>query len=155
MALQTWKCTNCEEQFKAGDWHCKSGEAHVVENKTYYVTDAPADRRDCKNARLVIHNIIPEKRETSGVDVKVIPGVHVEFIRGQYATDDPQLQMGLDKHKGVLSGPEGMKAWEQVYFSDAEKQELNRIRLKGENSRLEAENNRLLAEIQAKQKKAS
>jgi hypothetical protein len=53
----------------------------------------------------------------------------------------------------VLSGEEGRKEWERVYFSDTEKLELNQMRLKGENQRLENENNPLLVEIQSKSKR--
>jgi hypothetical protein len=149
MALAKWKCVNCGIEFEAGDWFCKSGEPHTIETKKYYVLDAPSDKRDCKNARLQILNVVPEHRENvPGGDTRVVPGIHVEFVRGLYETDNPQLQMALDKRRNVLSGDEGKREWERVYFSDAEKSEMEQMRLRGEITRLQQENNRVLAEQQ-------
>lgn len=155
MALQKFNCLNCEKEFEAGDWYCKDGSLHRVQSKIYYVIDAPADRRDCKNSRLMILNLIPERQETRGNDIVRVPGKHVEFVRGLYETDDPQYQIALDKRNNVFHGDEGRKLWENAYMSDAEKQQLDKIRLQGEVNRLQVERNQLLAEVQASKKKSA
>src|SRR6185312_3150118 len=111
--------------------------------------------RDCKSARLQILNVIPERvsPQADGT-TKVTPGLHVEFIRGRFETADPQLQMILDKRQHVYHGEEGKKQWESDYFSDNEKVEIEKARMRGEMSRLETERNELLEQVK-KMKKAS
>jgi len=124
-----------------------------LENKVYYMLDAPAYKEDCKYSRTIVCNIIPEKRENRGMDQITIPGVHVEFVRGLYETNDPQLQVGLDSRKNIFSGDEGRARWESVYLSDSEKQEMDKMKLRAEITRLQQEKNNLLAEVQAKAKR--
>ena len=155
MALATFSCTNCQKTFEAGSWFCKSGEPHTVASKTYYVLDAPADKRDCKNARLQIMNIIPERSITEpGGHTRVMPGHHIEFIRGLFETDNPQIQLALDKRRNVHYGEEGKKLWEAAYFSNEEKAEFERLRLNREITRLQNENNALLNKVMAEKEVA-
>lgn len=153
--LAKYHCTNCEKDFEAGSWQCASGEHHTVLAKTYYVLDAPADKRDCKNARLQMLNVIPEGKVMRGNDAVVVPGTHIEFVRGIFSTDNPQIQMALDKRGKVFSGDEGRKMWEAAYFSNEEKKELEAIELKGKVARLENERNDLLAKVQAQARKSA
>lgn len=152
MALQKFHCLNCDKDFESGNWNCASGETHIVAEKTYYVRDAPADKRDCKNARLNMNNVIPESKVMEGQDTIVVPGVHIVFVRGQYETNNPRIQMNLDKRHNVYQGESGLKQWEQDYFSDAEKVELRERALKAQISRLENEKNSLLADVQNRTK---
>lgn len=155
MALAKFKCLNCEKEFEAGSWKCADGSDHIVAEKTYYVRDAPADKRDCKNARLQILNVVPESKVILGGDTHIIPGSHVEFVRGRYATQSPQLQIGLDRHKGVFSGPEAEAQWKDDYLSDDEKVRMRDINQKALISRLENERNDLLSKVQAQVKRTA
>lgn len=154
MALAKFKCLNCNKEFEAGDWNCASGEAHTVESKRYYVMDAPMDRRDCKNARLQMLNVIPEGKIMRGQDSHVVPGTNIEFVRGVYETDNPHIQMALDKRNKVFHGEEGKKMWEAVYYSNEEKRELEAMELRGKVQRLENERNSLLDQVKNSKKVA-
>jgi len=152
MAIAKFHCLNCEKDFEAGDWNCSDGSGHIVKDKTYYVLDAPMDKRDCKNARLQMLNVIPEGKITRGTDTHVVPGTNIEFVRGLYSTNNPHIQMALDKRNKVFQGEEGRKMWEAVYFSNEEKKELEVLNLKAQNQRLENERNSLLQQVQDKAK---
>ena len=154
MALQKWTCTRCDNDFQAPEWHCADGHAHTVKSKTYYMLDAPADKRDCKFSQTVVCNVVPERREVRGTETIVIPGTNVTFVRGLFETDDPQLQIGLNNRKHILQGQDGLVRWQEAYFSDQEKQELEQMKLKAEITRLQSEKNQLLAEVQAKTRKS-
>lgn len=157
MALPVWKCTDCEKEFRAGNWDCASGAGHRVEVKRYYMNDAPTvpalvngqlvvNKRD--SATLVM-NIPPEERvkDAGGVE-RVIPGGAVQFIRGMYSTDNPREQFWLDKKKGIFSGDEGQKIWEAAYLNDQEKFEIERMQFEAARTRLENERNSLLEQVQ-------
>lgn len=153
MALLKFTCTRCEKDFEAGSWECQSGESHIVADRTYYMLDAPSDPNDRIHSRNLICNVIPEKQETRGNDIVRIPGVHIEFVRGKFATTDPQIQMRLEQRKNILWGDEGKKRWENNYYTDKEKSNLASMELQAKISRLENENNKLLAEVQGKAKR--
>jgi len=155
MALAKFHCLTCEKEFEAGNWKCGSGEDHVVAEKTYYVRDAPTDKRDCKHARLQMLNLIPESKVILGGETHIVPGTHVEFIRGQYATCNPQLQMALDKRKGVFWGKEAEAQWKEDYLSDDEKVRMRDINQKALIARLENERNSLLQQVQDKARKSA
>jgi len=155
MALRKFHCLNCDKEFDAGDWMCKSGEAHVVTSKRYYMTDAPFDKRDAKHSRTMICGVIPETKEMRGQDQVVVPGINVEFVRGMYETQDPHIQMRLDNRPGVLQGEEGKAAWEAAYLSKEERSEFEQNKLRTELDRLQADNNRLLAQIQEQKQRKS
>ena len=154
MAIAKFHCLNCDKDFEAGNWYCSSGEPHTVPEKTYYVRDAPVDKRDCKNARLQMLNVIPESKVILGGDTHVVPGTHVEFVRGMYSTSNPQLQMNLDKRPHVASGDAGKVQWEQDYFSNEEKNAMALIAQNARIVRLENENNKLLQQVQNQKKVA-
>jgi hypothetical protein len=151
--LQKFKCSRCDKDFTAGDWLCGDGYPHEVKSKVYYMLDAPAYKEDCKFSRTVVCNVIPERKEMRGLDSITIPGVHVEFVRGVFETADPQLQVGLDSRKNIFTGEDGRAKWEVCYLSDTEKQEMDKMKLRAEVTRLQQEKNALLADIQARAKK--
>jgi hypothetical protein len=152
MALQKFDCLRCEKKFEVGDWLCASGESHIVKPETYYVLDAPMDKRDCKNARLQMLNVIPEGKIMRGQDAHVVPGTNIEFVRGLYSTDNPHIQMALNNRHNVFRGEEGRKMWEAVYFSNEEKRELEAMELRGKVQRLENERNTLLEQVKSRAK---
>lgn len=156
MALQEFKCTECEKKFKAGDWTCVTGENHKVAPKRYYMNDAPTVpamiggvMRVDKHAATLVLNIPPETRFAGHDGVQqVIPGGSAQFIRGMYETADPEKQFWLDKHKGMCTKAE----WEAAYLNDDEKMYIERQELAAERSRLEAERNSLLEMTQQRQR---
>ena len=155
MPLEKWTCTACEKEFLAGEWNCPVGVNHVVEVKEYFILDAPADHNDRIHSRNLICNVIPEKQETRGNDIIRVPGVHAEFVRGKFATSDPQMQMHLNKRKNILSGPAGEKAWEGNYLTDKEKSFRKEMDLQAQITRLQADKNELLAKVQAGARKSA
>lgn len=157
MALPTWKCLECEKEFRAGSWTCASGAGHKVASKRYYMNDAPTvvtmvnnkptvNKRD---SQTMIMNIPPEGR-TTGPDgnERVIPGGNVLFVRGLFETTDPVQQFWLDQHKGVFSGDHGKAIWEAAYLNEDEKLQMDRMQFEAERTRFEAERNSLLEQVQ-------
>lgn len=157
MALAKYHCTRCEADFTAGDWHCKTGEVHVVAPETYYVMDAPAIKTDAqamKSSGLIMANVLPEQRIIKGNDVQVVPGTNVHFVRGTHSTTDPRIQDALNQRKGVHRGPEGIALWEKEYLTASEKSDINDARQKKYIERLENERNSLLEQVKEKAKPA-
>lgn len=155
MALAKFHCEKCEQDFTAGDWMCKSGDAHVVPTEIYYVMDAPSDKTDVqamKSASTTMCNLIPERKMTNGNEVVIIPGRDVKFIRGSYSTPDPQLQNALNQRAKVFRGDEGKKMWEREYLTKDEKSEMERLRQTAYINRLENDKNELLEKLKEKSK---
>jgi len=158
--MQTsWKCLECGKKFGVGEWACADGVSnHRVEQKEYLMDDAPTDpghperggADSLRDGRTRICNMPPDKRAVNREgEVQVIPGGYVEFVRGRYATDNPELQYLLDK-KGGFCTPE---RWAQVWLSQGQQMELERNRLAALSARLESQQNELLA--QTKQRVAN
>ena len=151
MALKTWKCLECEKEFKTPNWICATGTNHVVEKKRYYMNDAPtvadASGRIDKHSTTQILNIPPERR-TTGPDgnEKVIPGGSVWFVRGIYETDDPEKQHWLDAKGGWCSEQE----WQAAFLNMQEKMQLKELDLAAREQRLQYEKNELLASVKAR-----
>lgn len=142
--IKEFKCLECDKTFKAGDWDCFPGRPHVVEHKTYYMDDAPFDKRSCKDSRTIIENLVPERTGVDGTGRSTpIPGRQIVFSRGVYGTDSPQEQFYLDNRKGLCT----KERWEEVYFSDVEKFELQKQKLRADQERLEKDKNDLLAKV--------
>ena len=153
MALPTWKCLECEKQFKAGEWNCTSGAGHRVATKRYYMNDAPTVPARIngvmtvdKHSATLVMNIPPETKsmDAAGVE-RITPGGTAQFIRGMYETDDPQKQFWLDKKHGLCNEAE----WQAAFLNDQEKMNLREIELAARESRLEARENSLLEKVQA------
>jgi hypothetical protein len=161
MALKKFKCLRCDKEFEAGSWNCADGKSHLLEIKTYYMLDCPfvpkdgGDPRIRERAHVQVLNVVPESKRTVGTDVFIIPGTHVDFYGGRFSTADPALQYGLDNHPKVFHGEEGMRLWENNYYTEPEKRERENTKLKGEISRLENERNTLLQQVQEKAKKVA
>lgn len=159
MALKTWKCLECEKEFKDGDWEpCGAeGVKHRVQSKQYFMDDAPThvETKDGKpyinkgTSRTTVLNVPPERKVRDGDDLRIIPGGSVEFVRGRFTTDDPEIQFYLEKKKNLCDETR----WNEVYLNDDEKMALERMALKAERSRLESERNELLKMVQDQNKR--
>lgn len=155
MALTKMHCLNCDKDFKPGDWECMPGVSHEVPRKTYYMDDAPTvvqydalnNRHpyiDKKSARTLVLNIPPERKEQSGDEFIRIPGGSVEFVRGLYETSNPEIQFYLDRKAGLCT----KERWEEVYLNDDEKLQMQQMKVRADQARIQHENNELLRKIQ-------
>ena len=153
-------CLNedCEHpDFNPPNFECFPGMKHLVENKRYYMADAPTVRewRDGMPfinkgaARTVVLNIPPEKQIREGENVTRIPGGSVEFVRGLFETTDPEIQFYLDRKDGLCS----KERWEEVYINDDERAQMRNMELKAREQRLQDRENELLSMVK-KQKSA-
>jgi hypothetical protein len=147
--LPTWKCVVCGKKFTVGEWTCQDGTSnHTVEMKEYLMDDAPSDpghpaqggMDSLRDGRTRVCNMPPDKKVVLNGEVTIIPGGYVEFVRGRYSTDNPEIQYLLDK-KGGFCTPE---RWAQVWLSQGQQFELERQRLSALSARLENERNELL-----------
>lgn len=154
MAFQTWKCVNCENEFKVGEWACLDGNNHVVAEKTYRSLDAPSDpstRNDSlKHGRTVVCNIPPPTRVVEGNDTKMVGEGSVEFVRGRFFTSDPVQQYWLDKRPEYNCTED---QWKSVWYSDTEQLAIGKMELAASQQRLEVERNELLAQVKEQQKR--
>jgi hypothetical protein len=146
---QEWKCLECSKKFGVGQWLCADGISnHRVEEKTYRVLDAPSDpstkNDSLKDGRTVVCNIPPPHRVMEGNDAKWVGEGSVEFIRGRYATTDPEKQYWLDK-KPTYNATE--EQWRAMWFSDAAQLEIGKLELAAARQRLENERNELLSQV--------
>ncbi|HXF14700.1 MAG TPA: hypothetical protein VN517_16205 [Terriglobales bacterium] len=153
---QQWKCTACGKKFGIGEWKCADEISnHVVEEKTYRSADAPSDpghpanggmdsRRD---GQTVVCNIPPARKMGEGADVRWVGEGSVTFIRGRFATSDPEQQYWLDKKPGYNVTEE---QWAAAWLSDGQKLEMEKMQLKAERQRLENDRNELLAQTKQK-----
>src|SRR4051812_18273291 len=96
---------DCGKQFEFGNWECWPGVKHKVAAKTYYCADAPAinpaDNEQTVQAALrasrnIIHVIPPTRVLGVNGITENVEHPPVVFRRGQYSTDDPQLQYFLE-----------------------------------------------------------
>lgn len=169
MADKTMQCIgDCGKQFEFGNWECWPGVKHKVASKSYYCADAPAinpaDNEQTVRAALsasrnIIHVIPPTRVAGANGLTETVEHPPVTFRRGQYSTDDPQLQYFLEygTAKRHLCTEE---RWYEVYHTVTQKQFAINKRLneqakeydarKGEIERKEKEVNELLAELKSK-----
>jgi len=159
MALKTWKCVNCGKEFKVGEWLCADNLTnHIVETREYLLADAPTDPghperggMDSKrDGRTRIGNIPPPQKVMEGDEVKWVGEGYVEFIRGRYATSDPQQQYWLERKGGFCSEAE----WQAVWLSQSQQLELKEMSLKAREQRLENDRNELLTQVKQRTEKA-
>ena len=150
MAIPKWKCLNCDKEFSVGDWTCRDGISnHKVEEKVYLMDDAPSDpghaekggMDSLRDGRTRICNVPPDKVVLRNGETALIPGGYVEFIRGRFASDNPEIQYCLDKKGGFCSEDR----WNQVWLSSNQQLEMERMKLAAERQRLENDRNELLA----------
>lgn len=158
--LPTWKCETCSKKFSVGEWTCADGQSnHVVERKEYLLADAPTDPghptqggMDSKrDGRTRICNIPPDKAIVVNGEVTRVPGGYVEFVRGRFATSDPEVQYYLEKTRGASFCSEAQ--WEQAWLSQGQQLSLERGKLDAMKQRLESERNELLAQTKQRVEK--
>lgn len=154
--LPTWKCLTCGKDFKVGEWTCADGQAnHVVAEKQYRSLDAPSDPGHPANGgmdskrdgRTRVCNIPPDKHVLRNGEMALVPGGSVEFIRGRFATTDPEVQYYLDKRPSYNATEE---QWEAAWLSDSQRLQLDKMRFAAEKQRLENDRNDLLAQVKQK-----
>lgn len=155
MAIPKWKCLVCAKEFSVGEWTCLDGVSnHVVEEKTYLMDDAPSDpghadkggMDSLRDGRTRICNVPPDKVVLRNGETALIPGGYVEFIRGRFATSNPEVQYALDKKGGFCSE----ERWQQVWLSQAQQFELREMQLRAREQRLENDRNELLSQTKQK-----
>lgn len=160
MALPTYHCLECEKTFKAGDWACgATGQNHVLAPKRYYMDDAPTvtewrDGRPFINkaaSRTQVLNIPPERKEQNGDEFIRIPGGSVEFVRGMFETTNPELQFYLDRKAGLCT----YERWKEVYWTDDEKINEQKMEIQAAQNRLQSERNELLEKVRAMENQGS
>jgi hypothetical protein len=157
MSLATWKCLTCSKDFTVGEWACVDGQSnHLVERREYLLADAPTDAghpasggMDSKrDGRTRVCNIPPDKHVVINGEVHIQPGGYVEFIRGRFSTDNPEIQYCLDKKGGFCTEAQ----WENAWLSQSQQLQIERGKLDALKTRLENERNELLAQTREKVK---
>lgn len=147
-------CLECDKDFKPGDWQCLPGIQHRVPAERYYMDDAPTvpewrDGRPFINkgaSRTQILNIPPEKQIREGEQVTRIPGGSIEFVRGMYETEDPEIQFYLDRKQGLVTEAR----WREVYLNDDEKLQMSKLELAAREQRVAERENELLTAVKSK-----
>jgi hypothetical protein len=155
VSLPVWKCNVCGKKFSVGEWTCADGQSnHVVEMKEYLLADAPTDPGhpanggvdSLRDGRTRICNIPPDKQIVRNGEVSIIPGGYVEFIRGRFSSDNPEIQYCLDKKKGWCSEEQ----WNTAWLSQNQRLDIKTMQLQALEQRLENQQNELLAQQKAK-----
>ena len=156
MALQTWKCLECNKTFKVGEWKCADGGNHKVEPKTFRSLDAPVAPGRYEGTPPVVRgkttvcNIPPPHKEMEGMESRWVGEGSVEFINGVYITDDPEKQYYLEKKGPGYNATE--EQWNAVWLTSDEKLAKKEMELRAREQRLENDRNVLLEKTKAKVK---
>jgi len=133
---QSWTCLVCSKPFTVGEWLCSDGHTnHIIAEKQYRSLDAPSDpghaaqggQDSLRDGRTRVCNIPPDKQVIVNGELRMVPGGYVEFIRGRFATTDPEIQYYLDKRAAYNATEE---QWEAAWLSTGQKFDLERMRLK-------------------------
>ena len=156
MAIEKMHCTECEKDFKPGDWECMPGVYHTVPTKRYFMDDAPTVAEIRDGARFInkgisqtqILNIPPERQIREGDQITRIPGGSVTFVRGLYETSNPEIQFYLDRKSGLCTEAR----WREVYLNDDEKTQIKNLELAAREQRLADRENDLLASVKGRQR---
>jgi hypothetical protein len=155
LAGTIWKCQECGNEFGVGDWLCNDGATnHVVESKEYLMDDAPSDPGHAaiggadalRDGRTRVCNIPPDKTVLRNGETALIPGSYVEFVRGRFSTTNPEIQHYLNKKGGFCNEAR----WRQVWLSQEQQFELDKMKLAADRQRLENDRNELLSQVKAK-----
>ncbi len=160
--LQTWKCLTCSKKFSVGEWACADGLSnHVVEEREYLLNDAPSDpghvapgstiNITLREGRTRICNIPPPKKVMEGNDVRWVGEGHVEFLRGEFHTTDPEIQYWLDKRGGFCT----REQWNRSWLTEGQQLGLERLEVEAMRGRLENERNDLLAQVKQQKSNAA
>ncbi len=157
-------CIRCEAEFnpQKAEFSCPTGQPHLLPVKIYYIDDAPADPGpfimtphgpqatggNRKHSQTIMCNIIPEKTILRDGQPHIQMGQNVTFVRGMFSTDVAELQFYLDirERDGGLCNKE---RWEQVYLTDYQRLELEKMNLAAREQRLEQGESRLLQQVKS------
>lgn len=153
----SWKCLSCGKTFGVNEWTCQDGvNNHVVEEKLYHSLDAPTDPghgpggkplETSSYGQLVVCNIPPPRKIMEGSDVKWVGEGNVVFVRGRFATSNPEQQYWLNK-KPSLNFSE--KDWREKWLSQKQNLDLREVEMQAREQRLENDRNELLAQTKQK-----
>lgn len=157
-------CTRCEMEFnpQKAEFHCPTGQPHLLPVKIYYMDDAPADPGpyimsphgpvatgdNRKHSQTVLAGLIPEQMVIRDGQSHIKPGKNVTFVRGMYSTTNAEEQFYLDirQRDGALCTKE---RWEQVYLTDYQRLELDKMNLAAREQRLEQSESKLLQQVKS------
>lgn len=122
-----WKCVGeCSKEFEFGDWECHPGVPHEVEQKTYYLNDAPhcdfkrdPDGLAFKSSRNNVY-VLPHKRVNDETGSRIVERPALLFIRGQYSTRNAEEQYFIERAKIDV----GYDRWFDAYHTPTQKQNL-------------------------------
>jgi hypothetical protein len=125
LKARNWKatCLVCGKTFGYADgFQCDAQPGkHVIQNKEYYHLGAGhiqsiRDRR-MFTPSLNLKSDIEVRDKVTG-QISRIEGLIVHFREsGRYDSSDPEEQYYLDMHHGVVSGMEGLAAWDKMYLT--------------------------------------
>lgn len=124
LKARDWKttCIVCGKTFGFADgFECESQPGrHVVAPKEYYHLGAGhiqsiRDRRGWSPSLNLVSDI--EVRDKVTGNITRIEGLIVRFRDGKYESTDPMEQYHLDMHPAVMSGQDGLAAWEKMYLT--------------------------------------
>jgi hypothetical protein len=123
LRAKNWEavCMVCGNRFKYPDFDCPAQPGrHVVDMREYYHLgaghiQAMRDRRDFSPTLNLVADI--EVRDKITGQITKLEGLLVHFQHGKYQSTDPLEQYHLDMHPAVMTGSEGLTAWEKMYMT--------------------------------------
>jgi hypothetical protein len=145
-------CLTCKQGFDYPDWKCaRQPGNHNIPEKTYYHLGG-GHIQNVRDRRMFAPRIVLnpgfESLSKTGDNVTV-DRLEIEFNAGGiYTTSEPSEQYFLDKKPGIVSGDEGLAAWQKMYLTQEQRNGI----LKAEAEDLERrvkESNDLLAKAKA------
>jgi hypothetical protein len=150
-----WKCIGeCKKEFAFGDWECFPGVNHEVEEKTYYLNDAPhcdfkldPNGIALRSSRNNVY-VLPSKRIQDETGVRFEERAPVLFVMGRYSTRNPEIQYFMERAKIDV----GYDRWYDAYHTPTQKMNIKENQLRERERALNAaleEKNELLAKKQA------
>ena len=160
MKVRNWKnrCLACGLEFTYADgFDCAAQPGrHTVESKEYYHLGAGhiqniRERRKFSPTLNLKSDM--EVRDKITGQISRVEGVLVHFREGgKYETSDPQEQYYLDMHPAVMSGKEGMDAWDRMYLTQDQQTQKAQSQLQ-ELQRQIRDSNALLDRVKSKGEK--
>ena len=150
------KCQVCNQEFQFKDgFDCKMQDGkHTVETRTYYhlggrtVNDEKTRRFW---APLIILRPAREGKDPITGEVRNLGGLSVQFGQsGVYTTSNPDEQFYLDTKLGLPWGNDGLKEWQEVYYTPQQLKDVAQAELVALRKQIE-ESNSLLEATKAQQ----
>jgi hypothetical protein len=155
------KCTACGETvdyngedakwFGFGPCKKKIGN-HIVEPVTYYHPGGKGIQ-DLRDRRIFAPDVIllpVYEYQAEGGKILKTHGVSAHFYDGKFETADPEQQWYLDQKGGILSGPDGLKMWREIYLTTEQNLHIQKAELEDVQRQIK-EGNALLEQVKAKQ----